>query len=311
MSATLTGRIAAALAVLGVAASPVAAQDADITVTFATGVEPNGDPWHFVEASVWTFDIIAPKTLVVRASFRTRTVADRVAGRVGSTVVGIYENREAIPAGSVGKVYWVNALWGLKLLGEEWPEPRTFERLESVELRIWGEDQYYDMSCRDGPSPTWAKVFDCWLASPVAAQSPHGEDIGIAFADSSAFGDRLTHFYPYTFDIPAEALTVLAAFERRTVSDRAAVGGFVVCRYGNREAATAMGGWRPLHWLGCEEEWPEPRTFERLGATDGAGGERRGGVEVSISKDGKSNEMRCEDVSEAGWGRRFACWLLP
>ena len=219
MRGTLTRRIAAVLAVLGVAANPVAAQDADITVTFATGVEPNGDPWHFVEASVWTFDIIAPKTLVVLASFRTRTVADRAAGSVGSMVVGIYENREAIPAGSVGKVYWAGALRGVKVLGEEWPEPRTFERLESVELAIWGDDSRYEMSCRNGPSPTWAKVFDYWLPSPVAAQSPHGEDIGIAFADSSAFGDRLIHFDPYTFDIAAEALTVFAAFERRTVSD--------------------------------------------------------------------------------------------
>lgn len=311
MSEALTRRIAAALVVLGVVASPVAAQDADITVTFATGVEPNGDPWHWVEATVWTFDILAPKTLVVRASFGTRTVADRAAGRAGSTVVGIYENREAIPAGSAGKVYWVNALRGLKLLGEEWPEPRTFERLESVELAIWGDDRRYEMSCRDGASPIWAKVFDCWLPSQGAAQSPHGEDIGIAFADSSALGDRLIHFDPYTFDIAAEALTVLAAFESRPGSDPGAVGGYVVCRYGNREAATARGGWRPLHWLGCEADWSEPRTFERLGATDETGGERRGGVEVTISKDGRIYEMRCEDVSEPGSGRWFACWLPP
>ena len=66
--------------------SQVAAQDRDITVTFATGVEPNGNAWHFVEASALTFDIVSPKTLVVIASFRTRTVADRAAGRAGSTV---------------------------------------------------------------------------------------------------------------------------------------------------------------------------------------------------------------------------------
>lgn len=310
MSPTLTRRIAAALAGLGVAASPVAAQDADITVTFATGLEPNGNPWHRVEATVSTFDIIAPKTLVVLASFRTRTVDDRAAGRVGSSVVGIYENREAIPAGSVGKVHWAGALREGKVLGEEWPEPRTFERLESVELAIYGEDSRHEMPCRHSDSPTWAKVFECWLPSPVAPQSRHGEDIGIAFADSSALGDRLVHFFPYTFDIAAEALTVLAAFARRTGSDPAAVGGYRVSRYGNREAATAMGGWRPLHWLGCEEEWPEPRTFERLGATDGTGGERRGGVEVTISKDGRIYEMRCEDISEPGSGRWFACRLL-
>lgn len=116
MSRTLTRRIAAVLAVLGVSASPVPAQDADITVTFAAGVEPNGDPWHWVEATVSTFDIIAPKTLVVRASFRTRTVDDRAAGRVSSTVVGIYENREAIPAGSIGKVHWAGALREGKVL---------------------------------------------------------------------------------------------------------------------------------------------------------------------------------------------------
>ena len=34
-------------------------------------------------------------------------------------------------------------------------------------------------------------------------------------------------------------------------------------------------------------------------------GERRGGVEVRISKDGRIYEMRCEDVSEAGSGRWF------
>lgn len=313
MSRAHTSRIAAVLALLGVAATPVASQDADITVTFATGVEPNGDPWHWVEATVSTFDIIAPRTLVVRASFRTRTVDDRAAGRAGSTVVGLYENREAIPAGSIGRVYWAGALQEGKVLGEEWPEPRTFERLESVELAIWGDDSRYEMSCRHSASLTWAKVFDCWLPSPspVAAQGPHGEDIGIAFADSSALGDRLVHFDPYTFDIAAEALTVLAAFERRTGSDPAAVGGYVVCRYGNREAATARGGWRPLHWLGCEDQWPEPRTFERLGATDGTAGERRGGVEVTISEDGRIYELRCEDVSEPGSGRWFACWLLP
>ncbi len=314
MSSSLTRKIVGWLAVLAVpAASQVAAQDPDITVTFATGVEPNDDPWHWVEATVATFDIIAPKTLVVRASFRTRTVDDRAAGRAGSTVVGLYENREAIPAGSVGKVFWAGALREGKVLGEEWPEPRTFERLESVELAIWGDDSRYEMSCRHSASLTWAKVFDCWLPSPspVAAQGPHGEDIGIAFADSSALGDRLVHFDPYTVDIGAEALTVLAAFERRTGSDPAAVGGYVVCRYGNSEAATARGGWRPLHWLGCEREWLEPRTFERLGATDETGGERRGGVEVTVSKDGRIYEMRCEDVSEPGSGRWFACWLLP
>ena len=128
-----------------------------------------------------------------------------------------------MPAGSVGEVYWVNALRGLKLLGEEWPEPLTYERLESVELRIWGEDQSYDMSCKHRTSKTWAKTFDCWLASPDAAQRPHGEDIGVAFADSSAFCDRLIHFYPYTLDITAEAVTVLDAFERWTVADSAAV----------------------------------------------------------------------------------------
>lgn len=169
MSGSLTRRIVGVLAVLGVrATSPVAGQDPDITVTFATGAEPNGDPWHWVEATVWTFDIHAPKTLEVRASFRTRTVADRAAGRAGRVVF---------------------------------------------------------------------------------------------------------------------------------------------CRYRSGEAVPEMGGWWRLHWLGCDEEWPEPRTFERLGATDGKGGERRGGVSVTISKDGRTYEMRCEDVSEAGKGRRFACWL--
>ena len=311
MSRALSSRIAAVLAVLGVAATPVAAQDADITVTFATGVEPNGDPWHWVEATVSTFDIIAPKTLVVRASFRTRTVDDRAAGRAGSTVVGLYENREAIPAGSIGKVFWAGALREGKVLGEEWPEPQAFERLESVELAIWGDDGRYEMPCRHSASLTWAKVFDCWLPSPVATQSPHGEDVGIAFADSSALGDRLVHFYPYTLDIAAEELTVLAAFERRAGSDPATVGSYVVCRYGNREAATASGGWRPLYWLGCEEEWPEPQTFEWLGASAGTGSERRGGVEVSVGRDGGTYEMRCEDVSEPGSGRWFACWLPP
>ena len=308
MRRTLTRRIAAVLAVLGIAASPVAAQDADITVTFATGVEPNGDPWHWVEATVSTFDIIAPKTLVVLASFRTRTVDDRAAGRVGSSVVGIYENREAIPAGSIGRVHWAGALREGRVLGEEWPEPRTFERLESVELAIYGDDSRYEMSCRRSASLTSAKVFDCWLPSP----GPHGEDIGITFADSSALGDRLIRFHPYTFDIPAEALTVLTAFARGTESDRAAgrVTGFEFCQYRSRDAVPAMGGWRPLHWLGCDEDWPEPRTFERLGATDGKGGEHRGGVEVTISKDGRTYEIRCEDVSEPGSGRWFACWLL-
>ena len=308
MCGSLTRRIVAMLAVLGTpAAGPVAGQDPDITVTFATGVEPNGDPWHFVEASVRTFDIDAPKRLMVRASFRTRTVADRAAGRAGSTVEGIYENREPIPAGSVGRVYWARST-GLADLGEIWPEPQTFERLESVRLTIWGDDRLYPMSCRDGPSPQWAKVFDCWLAYPGG---PNGEDIGITFADSSFFGDRLTSFFPYTFDIEAEALTVLARFEIRTVADRAAgrAGGVVFCRYRSREAVPAMGGWWRLHWLGCDEEWPEPRTFERLGATDGKGGERRGGVSVTISKDGRTYEIRCEDVSEPGTGRWFACWL--
>ena len=308
MSRALTSRIAAVLAVLGVTANPVAAQDADITVTFATGVEPNGDPWHWVEASAWTFDIDAPKSLMVLASFRTRTVADRAAGRDGSTVEGIYENREPIPAGSVGKVYWTRARRELKDLGEEWPEPQTFERIESVRLIVWGDDRLYPMSCRDGPSPIWAKVFDCWLAYPGG---PNGEDIGIAFGDSSFSGDRSTDFYPYTFDIEAEALTVLAGFEIRTMADRAAgrADGVVFCRYRSREAVPAMGGWWRLHWLGCDEEWPEPRTFERLGSTDGEAGERRGGVSVTISKDGRTYEMRCEDVSEVGKGRRFACWL--
>ena len=299
------------LAVLGVlAASRVAAQDPDITVTFATGVQPNGDPWHWVEATVNTFDIIAPRTLVVLASFRTRTVADRAAGRAGSTVEGIYENREPIPAGSLAKVYWAGALRGLEVFGaEEWPEPRTFERLESVELAIWGDDSRYEMSCRDNASATRARVFDCWLAS---TGGPNGEDIGIAFADSSGLGDRITDFYPYTFDIEAEALTVLVAFARGTESDRAAgsVYRLRVLPVQEQGAVPAMGGWRPLHWLGCDEDWPEPRTFERLGATDGQGGEHRGGVSVTISEDGRTYDSRCEDVSEAGKGRRFACWIL-
>lgn len=312
MSGSLARRIVSVLAVLGVAAaSPVAGQDPDITVTFATGVEPNGDPWHLVEASVWTFDIIAPKTLVVLASFRTRTVADRAAGRAGSTVEGIYENREPIPAGSVAKVDWAGALRGLEVFsGEEWPEPHTFERLEGVKVRVWGDDSVYTMPCREkSPSPTRARVFDCWLAS---TGGPNGEDIGIAFADSSDLGDRVTDFYPYTFAIEAEALTVLTAFARGTESDRAAgrVTGFEFCQYRSREAVPAMGGWRPLHWLGCDDDWPEPRTFARLGATDGHGGEHRGGVSVTISEDGRTYDSRCEDVSEAGKGRRFACWIL-
>ena len=155
MSGSITRSIVGGLAVLGVAAaSPVAGQDPDITVTFATGAEPNGDPWHFVEAAVLTFDIIAPKKLVVLASFRTRTVADRAAGRAGSTVEGIYENREPILAGSVGNVYWAGALRGLKVLGDEWPEPQSFERLENVKVRIWGDESVYTMTCRDGASPT-------------------------------------------------------------------------------------------------------------------------------------------------------------
>lgn len=141
------------------------------------------------------------------------------------------------------------------------------------------------------------------------AQGPHGEDVAVTFADSSALGDRLIHFYPYTVDIEAEALRVLAAFERGTDADRAGSDDSVYCRYQSREAVPAMGGWRSLHWLRCDEEWPEPRTFERLGVTDGNSRERRGGVRVAIAKDGQTYEMRCEDVSEAGEGRWFACWL--
>lgn len=165
MSGILTRRIAGALAVLGVAAtSPLTGQDPDITITFSTGAEPNGDAWHLVEAAVWTFDIIAPKTLVVLASARTRTVADRAAGRTGSMVEGIYENREPIQAGSVAKVYWAGALRGLDVfVGEEWPEPRSFERLESVKVRVWGDDSVYTMPCKENTSRREARVFECWL----------------------------------------------------------------------------------------------------------------------------------------------------
>ena len=53
--------------------------------------------------------------------------------------------------------------------------------LEGVELRIWGEDRSYDMSCRHRPSTAGPKTFDCWLGSPDAAQGPRG-----AHADNGA-----------------------------------------------------------------------------------------------------------------------------
>lgn len=206
----------------------------------------------------------------------------------------------------------------LDLIGSGWsgaipPEMANLAGLQSLKFNSLGYvgpgDQGWlvpDLCVRD------SRRLLAWLAalhwnpprcSGGGTGGPNGEDIGIAFADSSGFGDRSTDFYPYTFDIEAEGLTVLAAFARGTEL------GFEFCQYRSREAVPAMVGWRPLHWLGCDEDWPEPRTFERLGATDGKGGEHRGGVGGTISKDGRTYEMRCEDVSEAGKGRRFACWL--
>ena len=154
-------------------------------------------------------------------------------------------------------------------------------------------------------------------ASPVAAQ-----DVLVVFHSGVSNNRAYTHIglVPRTFDIAAETLTISAAFESRTVADRAAGrdGGFVFCRYRNRKAVTVSGtSSGGVYWLGCTGKWPEPQTFERLGATDGKGGERRGGVSVTISEDGRTYEMSCEDTSsETTWGetvtsgRSFDCWLL-
>lgn len=154
-------------------------------------------------------------------------------------------------------------------------------------------------------------------ASPVASQ-----DVLVVFHSGVSNNRPYTDIalVPQTFDIAAETLTILAAFKSRTVADRAAGrdGGFVFCRYRNKEAVTvsrtSRGG--GVYWLGCTGEWPEPQTFERLGATDGKGGERRGGVSVTISEDGRTYEMSCEDTSsEITWGetvtsgRAFECWI--
>ena len=157
----------------------------------------------------------------------------------------------------------------------------------------------------------------------VAAADPVGaQDVLVVFHSGVIDNRPYTSIdlVPHTFDIAPETLTILAAFENRTVADCAAGrdGRFVFCRYRNKEAVTVSGtSAGGVYWLGCTGEWPEPQTFERLGATDGKGGDRRGGVSVTISENGRTYELSCEDKSsETTWGenvtsgRSYYCWLL-
>ena len=157
-------KTAGALALLGVAAgSPVAGQEADVLVVLHSGVmgEP-GRPYRSVNVVANTFDIAA-ETLTVRALFRSRTVAERAAGRSG-VLACRYRNRRAISEGSGDTLYWFDC-------DGERPEPQGFERLQHVNVTIREGGRTCSTVCEDDLTVEWGNsvqagsAFDCWLES--------------------------------------------------------------------------------------------------------------------------------------------------
>ena len=154
------------LALLGVtAASSVAGQEVDVAVLLLSGVEEEEPkrPFRYVHVVAETFDIAA-ETLTVRALFRSRTVAERAAGRSG-VLTCRYRNRRAVSEGSGDTLYWVDC-------DGERPEPQSFERLQHANVTIREGGRTYSTVCEDNLTVEWGSsvqagsAFDCWLVNP-------------------------------------------------------------------------------------------------------------------------------------------------
>ena len=155
------------LALLGVtAASSVAGQEVDVMVVLLSGVEEEAPkrPFRHVQVVAQTFDIAA-ETLTVRALFRSRTVAERAAGRSG-VLACRYRNRRAISEGSSVTLYWLGC-------DGERPEPQSFERLQHANVTIREGGRTYSTVCEDNLTVEWGSsvqtgsAFDCWLVNPT------------------------------------------------------------------------------------------------------------------------------------------------